>query len=164
MHPERAQLRPFPDLFSLSAIRLLPQSLRARFRVSDKSKKTTTKKNEKRAKRESNVANGQARLFFPPRYRDSVIGKKRMTVDTHEWYCACRKLNSSLILSHDSATVNLNGWLGCGGPCGQKKNVRKPSRHVSISGCDTYQSTRVPETSADRSRSRRISLPPVSNN
>lgn len=28
------------------------------------------------------------------------------------WYCACRKLNSSLIRSHDSATVNLKGWLG----------------------------------------------------
>lgn len=36
---------------------------------------------------------------------------------SHLWYWAWRKLNSSLILSHDSATVNLNGCPGWGGPC-----------------------------------------------
>lgn len=36
---------------------------------------------------------------------------------THLWYCACKKLNSSLIRSQFSVTVNLNGCVGCGGPC-----------------------------------------------
>ena len=36
--------------------------------------------------------------------------------DTYEWYCACRKLNSSLILSNVSAIVNFIGPCG-GGPC-----------------------------------------------
>ena len=32
------------------------------------------------------------------------------------WYCAWRNENSSLIRSHDSLMVNLNGCPGCGGP------------------------------------------------
>ena len=37
--------------------------------------------------------------------------------NTYEWYCACRKLNSSLIRSQFSATVNFS-CPGCGGgPC-----------------------------------------------
>lgn len=36
--------------------------------------------------------------------------------DTYEWYCACRKLNSSLIRSSVSAMVNFSGPWG-GGPC-----------------------------------------------
>jgi ribosomal protein L19E len=35
---------------------------------------------------------------------------------THLWYCAWRKLNSSLIRSQDSGIVNLNCCPGCGGP------------------------------------------------
>ena len=43
---------------------------------------------------------------------------------TYLWYWACRKLNSSFILSIDSTMFNLNGWLDwvLGGP-GTCKNV-----------------------------------------
>lgn len=41
---------------------------------------------------------------------------------THLWYCACKKLNSSLIRSQFSVTVNLNGCVGCGGPCNINRN------------------------------------------
>lgn len=44
-----------------------------------------------------------------------IIKKK----NTYEWYCACRKLNSSLILSSVSAIVNFIGPCG-GGPCNDK--------------------------------------------
>lgn len=40
---------------------------------------------------------------------------------TYLWYCACRKLNSSLILSHESPTVNLKGCPAWGGPCKETK-------------------------------------------
>ena len=34
---------------------------------------------------------------------------------TYLWYCDCKKLNSSLILSIDSTILSLNGaWPGCG--------------------------------------------------
>lgn len=40
--------------------------------------------------------------------------------NTYVWYCACRKLNSSFILSKVSAIVNLI-WPPCGGgPCKKK--------------------------------------------
>lgn len=35
---------------------------------------------------------------------------------TYAWHWFCKKLNSSLILSQDSPTVNLICWPGCGGP------------------------------------------------
>ena len=41
---------------------------------------------------------------------------------TYEWYCACRKLNSSLIRSNVSAIVNFNGPCG-GGPCNMNKRI-----------------------------------------
>ena len=41
---------------------------------------------------------------------------------TDLWFCVCKKLNSSLIRSHDSGMVNLNGWPGCGGPCQQSRH------------------------------------------
>jgi hypothetical protein len=41
------------------------------------------------------------------------------------WYWACKKLNSSLMRSHVSVTVNLNGCPGCGGPYHSIKNLIK---------------------------------------
>lgn len=39
-----------------------------------------------------------------------------LSANAYLWYCAWRKLNSSLILSQFSVTVNLNGCVCCGGP------------------------------------------------
>lgn len=48
----------------------------------------------------------------------------RSTTSTYEWYCACRKLNSSLILSSVSAIVNFMGPCG-GGPCKWKREEKR---------------------------------------
>lgn len=43
----------------------------------------------------------------------STWTKSETALDDYLWYWACRNWNSSLILSHDSATVNLKpGWPG----------------------------------------------------
>lgn len=47
------------------------------------------------------------------------------------WYCACKKLNSSLILSHDSATVNLKGWPGVCGPCRRNRKMAQKLKMYS---------------------------------
>lgn len=48
----------------------------------------------------------------------------KKTKTTYVWYCACKKLNSSFILSSVSAIVNLIGpcW---GGPWNHKKKEKK---------------------------------------
>ena len=51
------------------------------------------------------------------RYRWKEIRGNR----THLWYWACRKLNSSLIRSHESETVNLKGWPDWWGPCSKQQ-------------------------------------------
>jgi hypothetical protein len=53
---------------------------------------------------------------------------------TYEWYCACRKLNSSLIRSQVSATVNLS-CPGCGGgPCCGTE-IRRSAQSTRMSCC-----------------------------
>jgi hypothetical protein len=51
-----------------------------------------------------------------------VPSNDKSVQNTYEWYCACRKLNSSLIRSQFSATVNFS-CPGCGGgPCWGRHN------------------------------------------
>lgn len=52
-------------------------------------------------------------------------------MNTHEWYCAWRKLNSSLILSNVSAIVNFSGPWG-GGPYKNKRKRKNLLIHYSV--------------------------------
>lgn len=53
---------------------------------------------------------------------DTYQIKSTTKIITYEWYCAWRKLNSSLILSNVSAIVNFSGPWG-GGPCKKNNNL-----------------------------------------
>lgn len=64
-----------------------------------------------------------------------------VVVTTYLWYWACKKLNSSLILSQESGTVNLKGgWPDCVGP------YKKHTVHVVSEGRDTLLFPSAPES------------------
>lgn len=53
-------------------------------------------------------------------------------LDTHLWYCVCKKLNSSLIRSQFSSMVNLYGWVGCGGPWKLEKVLKNKWLRLNV--------------------------------
>lgn len=54
--------------------------------------------------------------FWEKQNGGKYVKLQKRKKQTHLWYWAWRKENSSLIRSHDSLMVNLKGWPGWGGP------------------------------------------------
>lgn len=71
-----------------------------------------------------------------PRVNVDFVTLRDILCNHYLWYWACRNWNSSLILSQDSATVNLKpGWPGW---CGAWKKVLKKSHQSCHSTAESF--------------------------